>query len=53
VKWPPASTQLVEFSIDKSSARAAVTTGFERGKLKNLHCVKFVARKRIVETIID
>jgi hypothetical protein len=29
-------TQLVELSVDKSSARAAVTRGPERGKLKNL-----------------
>jgi hypothetical protein len=37
----------------KSSARAAVTRGPERGKLKNLHCLKSVARKRLVETVID
>jgi hypothetical protein len=35
VKWPPA-WDLVKLSVDKSSARAAVTRGPERGKLKNL-----------------
>jgi hypothetical protein len=30
--------QLVELSVDKSSAWAAVTRGPECGKLKNLHC---------------
>jgi hypothetical protein len=24
-----------------------------RGKLKNLHCVNYVAKKRLVETVID
>jgi hypothetical protein len=42
-------TSLVEFSVEKSSARAAVTRGPEIGKLKNLHCVKLVAKKRLVE----
>jgi hypothetical protein len=27
-----------ELTVDKSYARAAVTRGSERGKLKNLHC---------------
>jgi hypothetical protein len=51
VKWPPA-WEPVELSVDKSSTRAAVTRPV-RGKLKNLHCAKSVARKRLVETIID
>jgi hypothetical protein len=29
---------IVEFTVDKSSARAAVTRGPESVKLKNLHC---------------
>jgi hypothetical protein len=29
---------IVESTVDKSSARAAVTKGPKRGKLKNLHC---------------
>jgi hypothetical protein len=36
VKWPLPGTQLVELSVDKSSAPGAVTRGPERGKLKNL-----------------
>jgi hypothetical protein len=40
-------------SVDKSSAQAAVTRGPDREKLKNLHCVKSVVRKRLVETVID
>jgi hypothetical protein len=44
---------IVGLSVDKSFARAAVTKGPERGKLKNLRCVKSVARKRLVETVID
>jgi hypothetical protein len=32
---------------------AAVTRGPERGKLKNLHSIKSVARKRLVELLID
>jgi hypothetical protein len=52
VKWPPAWDS-VEFSVDKNSARVAVTRGPEKGKLKNLNCIKSVARKRLVETIID
>jgi hypothetical protein len=28
---------IVELTVDKSSARAAVTRELERGKLKNLH----------------
>jgi hypothetical protein len=39
--------------LTKSSARAAVTRGLECGKLKNLHCVKSVVRKRVVEAVID
>jgi hypothetical protein len=42
---------LVELSVDKCSARAAVTRGNE--KLKNLHYVKSVAKKRLVETVMD
>jgi hypothetical protein len=38
---------------DMSSVRAAVTRGPECRKLKNLHCVKSVVRKRLVETVID
>jgi hypothetical protein len=53
VKWPPAWTQIVELSVDKSSARAAVTRGPECWKLKNLHCVKSVSMKGLVETVID
>jgi hypothetical protein len=53
VKWPQPETQLVELSVDKSSARAAVTRRHERGKLKNFHCAKSVGRKRLVETVID
>jgi hypothetical protein len=45
-------TQLVELSVDKNSAWVAVT-GSECVELKNLHCVKSVARKRLVETAID
>jgi hypothetical protein len=45
--------QLVEFSVDKNSVRTAVTRGPEHGKLTNLHCVKSVARKRLVEDVID
>jgi hypothetical protein len=40
-------------SVVKSSARAAMTRGLECGKLKNLRCVKSVARKRLVEIGID
>jgi hypothetical protein len=29
---------IVELTVDKSSARQAVTTGLERVKLKYLHC---------------
>jgi hypothetical protein len=47
VKWPPAWDP-VELSVDKSSARAAVTRGPEE-----LSLVKAVARKRLVETVID
>jgi hypothetical protein len=32
---------------------AAVTRGPECGKLKNIHCVKAVSRKRLMETVID
>jgi hypothetical protein len=39
--------------LNKSSAWAAMTRGPERGKLKNLHSVKIVARKRLVEIVID
>jgi hypothetical protein len=42
-------TQLVEVSVDNSSARVAVSIGSERGKLKNLHCV----RSRCQETAND
>jgi hypothetical protein len=45
--WDP-----VQLSVDKSSARAAVIRGPEYGKLKNLHRVKSVARKRLVEFVI-
>jgi hypothetical protein len=40
-------------SVDKSSARAAVSEGPECGKLKNHHCVKSAERERLVETVID
>jgi hypothetical protein len=40
-------------TVDKSSARANVKNGPERGKLNNLNCVKSVARKRLVTTVID
>jgi hypothetical protein len=40
-------------SVDKSSAWAAVTRGPEHGKLMNLHCVKSITRKWLVETVID
>jgi hypothetical protein len=46
-------TKLAELSVDKSSARAAVTRGPEHGKLKNLRCAKSVTRKRLVGTVID
>jgi hypothetical protein len=46
-------TQLVELSVDKNSVRAAVTREPERRKLKDLHHVKSVARKWLVETVID
>jgi hypothetical protein len=39
--------------IDKNSALAAVTRGPEHGKLRNIHCVKSVARNRLVKTVID
>jgi hypothetical protein len=52
VKWPPA-WDLVELSVDKRSAPAAMTRGPESGKLKNLRCVKSVARKRLLEILID
>jgi hypothetical protein len=45
------ATQLVELSVDKSSALAAVTSEPEFGKLKNLPRVEAVARKRLVETV--
>jgi hypothetical protein len=41
----------VELSVDKSSAQAAVTRGPECTKLRNLHCVESVARKRLLETV--
>jgi hypothetical protein len=44
---------LVELSVEKSSALAAVRRETEWGKLKNLHCVKSVAKKWLVETVID
>jgi hypothetical protein len=40
-------------SLDKSFVRAAVPRGPECGKQKNLHCVKSVARKRLLVTVID
>jgi hypothetical protein len=40
-------TQLIELSVDKISARAAVTGGPECGKLRKLHCAESVARKRL------
>jgi hypothetical protein len=36
VKWPPAWDSLVQLSVDKNFASAAVTRGPERGKLRNL-----------------
>jgi hypothetical protein len=45
-------TQLVELSVDKSSAWAAVTRGPEHGNLKSLS-VAAIARKQLVETVID
>jgi hypothetical protein len=36
-----------------NAAQVAVTRGPERGKLKNLHCIKSVARKWLVESVID
>jgi hypothetical protein len=44
-------TQL-SLSVDRSFLRVALTRKPERGKLKNLYCVKSVARKRLVETVI-
>jgi hypothetical protein len=46
-------SQLVEFSVDKSSAPAAMTGGPERRKLRNYNCVKSFVRERLVETVID
>jgi hypothetical protein len=46
-------TQLVELSVDNSSARTSGTKGPEHRKLKYLHCVKSVARNRLMETVID
>jgi hypothetical protein len=51
VKWPPA-WDTVSCQLTKGSAVAAVTRGPKRDTLKNPHCVRFVARKRIVEIII-
>jgi hypothetical protein len=36
VKWSQPGTQLVELSVDKSSARVAVSRGPECGALTNL-----------------
>jgi hypothetical protein len=44
VKWQPAWGS-VELSVDESSARATMTRGPECEKLKNLYCVKSVARE--------
>jgi hypothetical protein len=40
-------------SVDRTSARAAVTGGFECGKLKKSPLIEAVARKRLVEMVID
>jgi hypothetical protein len=40
---------VIELTVDKSSAQAALTRGPEWRKLKNLHCV---TRKRLVETTL-
>jgi hypothetical protein len=37
-RWQRDIWQLAIEGVDKSSARAAMTRGSERGKLKNLHC---------------
>jgi hypothetical protein len=42
-----------KLSVNKSSAWVAVTRGPEYRMMKNLHCVKSVARKWLVETVID
>jgi hypothetical protein len=52
VKWLPAWNR-VELSVEKSSVWAAATRGPECVKLKNLHCVKSVAKKRLLESVID
>jgi hypothetical protein len=44
-------TQLVELSVDKSSAWAAVKTDLSAGSWSI--SVKAVARKRLVETVLD
>jgi hypothetical protein len=46
-------TQLVELSDDKSSAARHATIGPECGKLKNPPLFEAVARKRLVETVVD
>jgi hypothetical protein len=53
VKWPPAWTQLVEMSVDKNSAARLATIEPECAKLKNLPLFEAVARKRLVETLVD
>jgi hypothetical protein len=40
-------------AVEQSFAGTVVAIGLEGGKLKNLHCVKSIARKRLVETVID
>jgi hypothetical protein len=46
-------TQLVGLSVDKNSIQVTATRGPAHMKLKNLHCVKGTARKRLVETVTD
>jgi hypothetical protein len=51
--WREMAASLRPRQLRGSSVREAVTRGPECGKLRNLHCVKYVARKRLVETVID
>jgi hypothetical protein len=46
-------TQLVELSVDKISARVAVTRGSECGRLEESPSVQAVGRKQLMETVID
>jgi hypothetical protein len=49
VRWLPTSSAASGYR----GIGAAMTREPERGKLKNLYCVKSAARKRLVEMVID